>query len=252
MEAIELNGAAVEGNRRAFDLGRWAVAAPDDLARHLARQHTGAQEDTSDPVDLRARHLAAYQSERLAARYRAFVARVPDADLREAVARGYHKLLSYKDEYEVARLLSDARAKASARFEGDLRLRFHLAPPLLSGTGPDGRPRKRAFGQWLLPAFRLLARLKFLRGTPADPFGWTAERRMERRLIRDYERDMDEALARLSPGTREAVRELAELPLAIRGFGPVKAQAAEAAIARRDSLMAEIRTPGGYERVAAA
>ena len=92
-------------------------------------------------------------------------------------------------------------------------------------------------------AFKLLARLKFLRGTPADPFGWTAERRMERRLIRDYERDMDEAFTRLSPGTREAVRELAELPLAIRGFGPVKAQAAEAAAARRDALMAEIRSP---------
>jgi indolepyruvate ferredoxin oxidoreductase len=251
MEAIGLNGAAVEGNRRAFELGRWAAAAPDDLARRLAVQSADPEGESDDPVDFRARHLAAYQSERLAERYRAFVARVQDPDLRAAAARGYHLLLSYKDEYEVARLLSEAPAKASARFEGDLRLRFHLAPPLLSGKGPDGRPRKRSFGPWLLPVFKLLARLKFLRGTPADPFGWTAERRMERQLIRDYERDMDEALSRLSPDTREAIRELAELPLSIRGFGPVKAQAAEAAAARRDALMAAIRAPRGGDRVAA-
>ena len=251
MQAIGLNGAAVDGNRRAFELGRWAVAAPDDLARQLAREETEVQRETGDPVELRARHLALYQSERLAARYRAFVERAPDPELREAVARGYHKLLSYKDEYEVARLLSDAQAKASARFEGDLRLRFHLAPPLLSRTGPDGRPKKRAFGQWLLPVFKLLARLNFLRATPADPFGWTAERRMERRLIRDYERDMTEALGRLFPGNRHAVRELAELPLAIRGFGPVKMQAAEAAAGRRDALMAAIRAPVEDGRIAA-
>src|SRR5690606_14677131 len=120
-------------------------------------------------------HLLAYQDAALSDRYRALVDRAP-ADLREAVARGYHKLLAYKDEYEVARLHLRSLDRARAEFEGDFRMSFHLAPPILGGTGPDGRPKKREFGPWMVPVFRLLARLKGLRGTVLDPFGHSAER----------------------------------------------------------------------------
>jgi indolepyruvate ferredoxin oxidoreductase len=179
------------------------------------------------------------------------VERAPDDDLRRAVARGYHKLLTYKDEYEVARLLSETREKARAEFSGDISLTYHLAPPILSRPGPDGRPKKRTFGPWLHNVFGPLAALKVLRGTPLDPFGWTAERRMERALIAEYEADLAAALGALSPQTRPAVKELAELPLRIKGFGPVKEEAARKAAHRRAELKARIATSRGDERLAA-
>jgi indolepyruvate ferredoxin oxidoreductase len=121
-----------------------------------------------------------YQGERLARRYRKLVEGIADARLREAVAKGYHKLLAYKDEYEVARLLLDTRAKAEAEFEGDLKLTYHLAPPLLSRQGPDGRPAKRAFGGFIERLYPILARMKGLRGRPSTSSatrptaGWSA------------------------------------------------------------------------------
>ena len=170
--------------------------------------------------------------------------RTSEPDLREAMALGYHKLLAYKDEYEVARLLLTSRDKARAEFDGDFKMSFNLAPPLLARPGPDGRPTKREFGPWLEKPLRVMAKLKFLRGTFADPFGYTAERRMERDLIDQYEKDMDEVLPLMSEGTRDAIVALAALPLQIRGFGPVK-QAAEAKAAkRREELLATIRAGG--------
>jgi indolepyruvate ferredoxin oxidoreductase len=205
-------------------------------------------------VERRAAHLVEYQGERLARRYRARVeaARAIDPELATAVAKGYHKLLTYKDEYEVARL-HDAtlRAAVDAQFTGVRRMRFHLAPPLLGGHGPDGRPRKRSFGPWMLGAFGLLRRFRFLRGTPFDPFGYTADRRLERRLIVEYERDMDAAQAAFAPATRDVAVELAALPLEIRGFGPVKAASAAAAAARREALKAALAA-GGWPKMQAA
>jgi indolepyruvate ferredoxin oxidoreductase len=124
-------------------------------------------------------------------------------------------------------------------------MKFHLAPPILSKTGPDGRPQKREFGPWMLRVFRLMAPLKVLRGSPLDPFGRTAERRMERALIRQYEADMAEVLPALDGNTRDAVVALAELPLSIRGFGPVKEANAAEAEKRREALLAAIRAGGG-------
>ena len=245
--AIVLNGAGPEANQRAFDLGRWAMAFPDQAERLLAPEAPAAE---ADPVETRAAHLVAYQNQALADRYRALVARAP-ADLHEAVAKGYHKLLAYKDEYEVARLHLETAAKAAAEFEGDLRLSYHLAPPILSRKGPDGRPVKRRFGAWMGTAFRLLARLKPLRGTPLDPFGYFPERRMERRLIAEFEADMAEVLPALTPATLAIARELAELPLTIRGFGPVKEAAAATAAARREALLAAFRAGGTPARHAA-
>ena len=168
------------------------------------------------------------------------------------MAKGYHKLLAYKDEYEVARLHAETlEAAVAAQFTDVRAMRFHLAPPILGGKDAEGRPRKRAFGPWMLGAFRVLSRFKWLRGTPLDPFGHTAERRLERALIADYEKDMDTVIGGLSPATRDIAVELAELPLQIRGFGHVKAAAAAAAEARRSELKAAFAA-GGWPAVRAA
>lgn len=242
--AIELNGASVPENLKAFELGRWASLQPEDA--HAFGLGAAAQlpETLEEKIAHRAAHLALYQNERLARRYRVLVDGVADRALREAVALGYHKLLSYKDEYEVARLHVLTEAKARAAFAGDLRLRYHLAPPLLPGRDAAGRPRKRAFGPWIAWLFPALARIKVLRGTALDPFGYTTERRMERRLIRDYERDLARWLADPSSERHAALIALAELPLSIKGFGPVKARNAQAAAKRRAEIIAMLEAGG--------
>ena len=244
MAAVDLNGAAVERNMRAFEIGRWAVTHPQDATGLLEPTVVHLPKTLEDRIAFRAEHLTAYQGRRLAKRYRKLVDGIADADLKEAVAKGYHKLLSYKDEYEVARLLLDTRDKAAQTFDGDFEMQFHLAPPLISKEGSDGRPVKKTFGEGMLRWFRLLARMKGLRGTPFDPFGRTEERRMERALIAQYEADMTEWLPKASPETSEPLRALAELPMQIKGFGPVK-QANEAKAAkRREELLSVLRQGG--------
>ena len=238
VRSIELNGERVEGNLRAFEIGRWAIARPAEATAASAPAPL-PPDDLGALVERRAAYLVRYQGKRLARRYRARVeaaARV-DPDLGLAVAKGYHKLLAYKDEYEVARLHAETLEAAVAEGFTDVRaMRFHLAPPVLARTGPDGEPAKRTFGPWMLGAFRVLRHFRWLRGTPLDPFGYAAERRMERSLIVEYESDIDSVLARWTPATRDAAIALAALPLEIRGFGHVKARAAEAASIRRTEL----------------
>lgn len=243
LRAIELNRAAVAGNTRAFALGRWSVVAPADAAKVIAAQVVDKPKTLDEKIAFRAAHLTEYQSARLAKRYRNLVDSVTDPRLREAVALGYHKLLAYKDEFEVARLHLQTLDKARAEFDGDFTPRFHLAPPLLSRPGSDGRPKKRAFGPSMLKGFALLAKLTPLRGTPLDPFGYTAERRMERALIREYEQLIPQLLNGLTPANHAIAVELAELPLSIRGFGPVKHRNAEAAAKRRVELLAAFANP---------
>ncbi|CUJ96417.1 indolepyruvate ferredoxin oxidoreductase [Ruegeria denitrificans] len=251
VRAIELNGTAVERNKRAFDIGRWAVLHPEEVADILEPNVAEMPKSLEQIIDYRAQHLTAYQSGRLAKRYRKLVDKFEDETISEAVAKGYHKLLSYKDEYEVARLMLDSREKAVAEFDGDFKMSFHLAPPILGGTGADGRPRKRSFGEWILKPMKLLTRLKSLRGTLLDIFGYSAERRMERALIKQYETDIKEVELLVTPQTRDAVIALAQLPLDIRGFGPVL-QANEALAAkRREELLATIRNGGPELRAAA-
>jgi indolepyruvate ferredoxin oxidoreductase len=239
LRAIELNGTAAAANSRAFELGRWAMAFPEQVAALTAPEAAPAV----DPVAFRAAHLREYQNEALARRFTDLVGRAPES-LRLSVAKGWHKLLSYKDEYEVARLHLATLEKARAEFEGDFRPEFLLAPPFLSGKDGDGRPKKRRFGPWIVPLFALLARMKGLRGTVFDPFGLGAERRMERALIVQYAADMAEVLPTVTPATEGIARELAELPLSIRGFGPVKAKAAAQAAARRLALLSAFRAGG--------
>ncbi len=250
--AIRMNGAAVERNLRAFEVGRWAVLFPSEVAAVLKPNVTELPKSLDDKIAYRADHLVAYQGKRLAKRYRKMVDRIEDPRLREAVARGYHKLLSYKDEYEVARLLLTSQEKAAAEFDGDFRMTFHLAPPILGGTGPDGRPKKREFGPWMQTPLKILKSLKGLRGTPLDPFGYGAERKMERALIKQYEADMTTVLAGVTPKTAEIAQELAELPLEIRGFGPVKAANEAKAAKRREALLAAFKQGGTDMSKAAA
>ena len=242
MQAIELNGAAVERNKRAFEIGRWAVLHPEEADKILRPNVVALPKTVEEQIHVRADHLVAYQGKGLARRYRKFLEGIDDQTVLKSALKGYHKLLAYKDEYEVARLLLSSREKARAEFEGDFRMTFNLAPPMLARPGPDGRPMKREFGEWLEGPLRLLARLKVLRRTPFDPFGYTAERRMERALIRQYEGDMADVLPRLSDANRDAIAALAELPLQIRGFGPVKAANEAKAAKRREELLAMIRS----------
>jgi indolepyruvate ferredoxin oxidoreductase len=249
LRAVELNGAAAAKNIEAFEYGRWAVLNPTEATRVLTPNVVALPKSLDEKITFRAAHLTAYQGKRLAKRYRKFVEGFSDPRMRAAVAEGYHKLLSYKDEYEVARLLLDSDDKARAEFDGDLKLTYHLAPPLLSKMGPNGRPLKKEFSARSLWMFRLLKKLKPLRGTPFDPFGRTAERKMERALIKQYEADLG-AMGTLSGDQLDAAVALAELPLQIRGFGPVKAANEAKAAKRREQLLVTLRSPN-KEKIAA-
>jgi indolepyruvate ferredoxin oxidoreductase len=237
MRAIELNNVAVEANKTAFALGRLAYAAPAAIGR-LGGEQKMLLNFTSDKLDgedgliaRRKRHLTGYQNAALAARYEALVLRVRTAEsalggerLTRAVARYYAKLLSYKDEYEVARLYTDGNFETAlkAQFENWEGLRFHMAPPLLTKAGSDGRVKKLVIGGWLWKGLAVLARFKSLRGGPLDLFGYTAERRMERQLIADYEQLIEQLLQGLQPERLELALQLARLPERIRGYGHVK------------------------------
>ncbi|WP_339767314.1 indolepyruvate ferredoxin oxidoreductase family protein [uncultured Pseudosulfitobacter sp.] len=245
VEAVTLNGAAVERNLRAFEIGRWAVLYPDQVQNILTPKVVALPKTLDEKISYRADHLVKYQSKRLAKRYRKMVEGIDDRAVRAAVAEGYHKVLAYKDEYEVARLLQSTRAKAQAEFDGDFTMKYHMAPPVLSKMGSDGRPVKRTFGPWLEKPLALMARFKGLRGTPLDVFGYTAERKMERALITQYEADMKQVLPELTDTTRDAIVALAELPKSIRGFGPVKQANETKAAKRREELLAVIRAGGG-------
>jgi indolepyruvate ferredoxin oxidoreductase len=228
--AIELNGVAVISNKQAFAWGRIARADPDFLPN--ATRSEPPAETLEQVIEKRSAFLTQYQNRAYAARYEARVAQVRRAEaalgnekLTDAVARSLFKLMAYKDEYEVARLHvgSGFLDELRREFAGDFKVTYHLAPPLLpSRQDARGRPRKRAFGQWLKTPLKLLAWAKFLRGTPLDPFGYTAERRGERELITWYEREIDAMLAKLNARNLPELVAIARAPLEIRGYGPVK------------------------------
>ncbi|UWQ05538.1 indolepyruvate ferredoxin oxidoreductase family protein [Aliiroseovarius crassostreae] len=249
MQAIDLNGQAPERNKRAFEIGRWAVLYPEQASGYLQDDVVKLPQTLEEKISFRVEHLTSYQNESYAARYRAFVERAP-VELREAVALSYHKLLAYKDEYEVARLLCDTKTKAHAEFDGDLKLTYHLAPPILGGTDPNGRPRKRAFGTWFERLAPMLARLKFLRGTAWDVFAWSEERQMERGLIAQFEEDMGRAFAILNDDNLPLVKALAELPMDIRGFGPVKAENVAKTSKKRENLLQRLFDTEGQVQAA--
>jgi indolepyruvate ferredoxin oxidoreductase len=240
-QAIVLNGSGVAGNLKAFEIGRWAIAHPDAALQQLRPNVPSGPRTLDQVVSDRASRLESYQDAALAERYRARVdaANEVDPDFACALAEGYFKLLAYKDEYEVARLhVAHLETALEARFERIGDIRFHLAPPILSRIGLDGRPKKREYGSGMLRLMRILAALKGLRGTRFDPFGRTAERKMERALISEYETDMNDLQAALTHSNRDIAVELAALPLEIRGFGPVKEAAIAQVAKRRETLLA--------------
>jgi indolepyruvate ferredoxin oxidoreductase len=268
-QAIEVNGVSIKMNTQAFRLGRLAAADPARLQAMMKDQDTAHAPKTLDEMSLdeiiarRSALLTDYQNAKLAERYRSLVGQVRDAAtaggygeaLPRAVAINYAKLLAYKDEYEVARLYTDGRFERQLRdqFEGDFRISFNLAPPLLS-SGKDalGRPKKRAFGAWMMPLFRLLAKLRVLRGTAFDIFGHSADRKLERDLIAGYEKDVATVLSLLSPVTIDTAVEFLSLPDRIRGYGPVKEKAVKDAKARYAQLAADLSSPPSAPRQIAA
>ncbi len=263
--AIELNGRAVDANEQAFAWGRLAA---HDLAAVERAARPGMRDSEADPradtleaiVAERSDFLTAYQSRRYARRYRRLVDRVSEREralgrgdgLARAVARYYFKVLAIKDEYEVARLFTDGsfQRQLEAEFEGDYRVVWHAAPPhlplldrFLNRKDPDtGRTRKLALGSWMFRVLAVMARLKFLRGTPLDPFGRTEHRRLERRLIGEYERHVEEILAGLGPGNRELAIAIASLPEHVRGFESVKEEQLAEARSREAELLAAFRS----------
>ncbi|WP_252271428.1 indolepyruvate ferredoxin oxidoreductase family protein [Pseudomonas subflava] len=232
-KAIELNGVSIKLNQQAFLWGRRAahdLAAVEQLAKPKNPEAPRCESFDEIVADRMAR-LTAYQDAAYAQRYLDLVTRVRQADsgadqaLSRAVARYYFKLLAYKDEYEVARLYSEPafRQRLEAQFEGDYQLQFHLAPSWLAKPDPrTGAPIKRTFGPWMLKAFAVLARFKFLRGSVIDPFGHSAERKVERELIGEYEELVELLLKEQRPDNYRTAVALAELPGQIRGYGHVK------------------------------
>jgi indolepyruvate ferredoxin oxidoreductase len=254
-QALELNRTAAQQNRQAFTWGRRAAFDPESVARLAAREIPAAAEIPSGLEEIiahRRAHLTAYQNRALAERYEKWVRhiarieseRVPGrTELAVEVAKNYARLLAYKDEYEVARLYTDGEFLARLRgtFAGEMSLRFHLAPPLGAKRDPKtGHLRKAEYGSWMMGVFRLLAPLRFLRGTWLDPFGYTADRRLERDLIAEYEQWIEGALPHLTPATHRLVTALAALPTQMRGYGHIKEANVAKARARRTELQASL------------
>jgi indolepyruvate ferredoxin oxidoreductase len=255
--ALELNGEAVAMNVAAFRWGRRGaldLAAVEKLVAPSAPDPALTISQSFDEmVARRVAFLTDYQNSAYAARYRAWVDRAKTAEaarasgkcgLAEAVARYLFKLMAYKDEYEVARLYSDDAFVRRVRetFDGEsLRLHVHLSPPILAPTDQAGRPRKMVFGPWMFGFFRFLAKLKGLRGTALDVFGYSEERRTERKLIADYEAMLTEVLGKLTPDNHHVAVGLAAIPEKIRGFGHIKMRNLATAKAEEAALLEQFR-----------
>jgi indolepyruvate ferredoxin oxidoreductase len=259
-KAIELNGAAVKMNQAAFLWGRRAAVDPAAIERLIAPKADVAPASKmslslEEIVARRVEFLTGYQNAAYADKYRTLVDRVKQVEssrakglsgLSEAVARYYFKLLAYKDEYEVARLYADPAfmQKIRSQFEGDYKLHFHLAPPLLAKRDrTTGELRKSEYGTWVFTAFKLLAKLRGLRGTPLDVFGYTRERQTERRLIGEYEATVEELIGKLNVDNHALAVKIASIPEEIRGYGHIKERSLAFAKARQVELMAAFRSP---------
>ncbi|MFT5175259.1 MAG: indolepyruvate ferredoxin oxidoreductase [Gammaproteobacteria bacterium] len=258
LQAIELNGVAIDMNKQAFTWGRHAALDMDAVRAKAFPQGAPSEvgkRSLDETIAHRSGYLSSYQNTAYAQRYENLVAKVRRIEvdktqgltgLGEAVAKNYFKLLAYKDEYEVGRLFSDSAftERLQQAFEGDYQIEFHLAPPLFAKIDPNsGQPKKRAYGQWMMKAFKCLAALKGLRGTWLDVFGYTAERRMERELIVEYEVLLDTLLDQITPSNHASALALASLPEKIRGFGHVKLASVEQAREQKSQLLDAFNNP---------
>jgi indolepyruvate ferredoxin oxidoreductase len=272
LKALELNAVSVEFNKQAFIWGRNAAHDWPAVER-LAKQNDHAAQviefkrspSLDDVIATRVEFLTRYQNAAYAEQYRAFVERVREAEtalvehkalrLTEAVARYLFKLMAYKDEYEVARLHAETgfKERIAGMFEGNYHVKFHLAPPLFAKRDADGHLIKQEFGPWMSKAFGVLAKLRFLRGTPLDVFGYTAERKTERALIAEYRGTVSTLLPRLTEENLALATDIARIPEDIRGFGHVKDRHLKAAKEKEAALKREFATnsPGASSQHAA-
>ncbi|MEM8665644.1 MAG: DUF6537 domain-containing protein, partial [Pseudomonadota bacterium] len=251
LQAIALNGAAVEMNTAAFKAGRVLAANPQAITAALAPPEPAREMDLDARIAFLTAELTAYQDARYAARFTDAIAALHSADLREGkgealtriAAESLFKAMAYKDEYEVARLTGDKAYwdRLRTEFDNPKAVRLMLAPPLLSRIDPaTGRPKKRAFGPWVFPVLRALARLKGLRGTRFDPFGWTDERIKERALIATVLEDIALAASKVGAVPYGTLCDLLGVTARIKGFGPVKEANRAEALAERDRLLARV------------
>ena len=269
MRAIELNAVQVQQNKLAFE---WGCRAANDLASVQKLLNPGSvvefkkRDSLAHIIATRLEFLTGYQDAAYAQTYAAFVQKVKTAEealaldkptlkhlsLTDAVARYLFKLMAYKDEYEVARLHTDPafHAKIAAMFEGDFKLNYHLAPPLIAKKNAKGELQKQKFGPAMLTAFKLLAKLKGLRGGVLDVFGKTDERRQERALIDEYKSSLDVVLNSLGSGNHATAVEIARIPELIKGYGHVKERNLKAARTKWTGLMDEFQHPKVKQMVA--
>jgi indolepyruvate ferredoxin oxidoreductase len=263
LRAMELNGVQVDNNKAAFEWGRRCahdLASVTALFKAAQVIEFVKKPSLDEMVAKRVEFLTGYQDAAYAAQYKAFVDKVRAAEapltatnkLSEAVARYLFKLMAYKDEYEVARLHTDPAftSKIQSMFEGEYKLVHHLAPPMFARRNAKGELIKRPFGPWMRNAFGLLAKMKGLRGTALDVFGRTEERRTERQLIVDYEKTIDELLAKLDRANHATAVAIASIPEEIRGYGHVKLRHLQAAKAKETELLAAFRSPASPARAA--
>jgi indolepyruvate ferredoxin oxidoreductase len=270
MRAIELNAVAVDNNKTAFEWGCRAAHNWAEVEQLLQTSNTAVsviefrkRDSLDDIISKRVEFLTAYQNAAYAAKYVDFVEKIRGKEsslniennntknhlkLTETIAKNLFKLMAYKDEYEVARLHSngDFEKKIASMFEGDYKLNYHLAPPLIAKKNDKGELQKQQFGPWMLTSFKLLSKLKGLRGTTFDIFGKTAERKMEQQLIVDYLESMNVVLDKLNSNTKETLLpialELANIPESIKGFGHVKEKNAAVARLKWDGLLEQLKT----------
>ena len=259
-KAIKLNGVAIEFNQTAFSWGRKAAVNPQAV-ENLAgsdQQSLNLLTDLDEIIEWRYQYLCQYQNTAYADHYRTLVNRIrnieeasfshsnPENSLTESVARNFFKLMSYKDEYEIARLISDTDYVQSLKnqYQGDFKLHFHMAPPGLCKTDPhSGQPVKRRFPELSIMLFKLLRKLKGLRGTAFDPFGRNAERQQERQLIADYKNNLDMIADKLTEKNFDTAVEIAALPEAVKGFGHIKTQNIEKYQSTLQALLKKFKEP---------
>lgn len=257
MQALDLNAVAIEMNQRAFEWGRRAahdlqavlnIALPPEN-KPTGDRHRVLSQSLEEIIERRTQSLRDYQNDAYARKYRLLVDKALTAEkaligkpgaFTEAVARYYYKLMAYKDEYEVARLHTDGQFldQIKRTFDGDYKIKFNMAPPLFSKRDPvTGEPRKTEFGPWMLPILRVLAKMRFLRGTAFDLFGYSKERKTERQLIIEYQQTITALLRSLKTENLELATQIATIPEHIRGYGHVKERHLEQAKARQVELL---------------
>ncbi|MCW8194763.1 indolepyruvate ferredoxin oxidoreductase family protein [Proteobacteria bacterium 005FR1] len=259
-KAVALNGVAVQKNLTALKWGRLAAGDPDFVRCCIAEAEGPAPRKEPLTLNEQKAWLARYQNQAyadsFASRVEAFAPQQgaeKETTLYDAVRNSLFKLMAYKDEYEVARLYAetDFAKQIDRQFEGNYKLSFNLAPPLLDWRkDASGRPRKMRFGAWMLPAFKLLAKMRFLRGTPFDVFALSHDRKLERKLLRDYVELLDTIKVKLRQDNLDAAISLARLPQEVRGFGPVKEAAVEEFYRQSRKLLDELEPAAGRERTA--